>query len=205
MKALKPILSSSISQRGEDAIKLVEMVLDAHNIIIEVSESWDESAKAGNADSRLSKNSVLGLPIEYFISGDSSVMYVDAALKLCRLKKQTLFKSYRCDSPTHKRFMEMELQPLDQGMVKISHYLIRKEAFESPLYLKDVTRTAPKNGLMVRCSMCNQLKKPGTETWLPPEEFHASEDAPLSVIHTVCPACQVAIWEYRIARPESSN
>ncbi|BBP44143.1 hypothetical protein [Thiosulfativibrio zosterae] len=205
MKTLKPVLSSSISLRGDDAIKLVEMVLDANNMIIEVSDSWDASAKAGNADSRLSASAVIGQSIDHFISGDSSVMYLDSALKLCRLKKQTLFKPYRCDSPTHKRFMEMELQPLANGQVKISHYLIREEAFGSPLYLKDVTRTSSAKEVVVRCSMCNQLKKPGTDTWLPPEEFQASQDAPLNVIHSVCPACQVAIWEFRVGRPESSD
>lgn len=205
MTTPKTLLPSTTSQRSEDAVKLVELVLDVHNHIIEVSDSWDASAKAGNADSRLSASAVVGQPIDQFISGDSSLMYLESALKLCRLKKHTLFKTYRCDSPTHKRFMEMELQPLENGQVKISHYLIREEAFESPLYLKDVTRTACAQDLVVRCSMCNQLKKPGTQTWLPPEEFKASQEAPLNVIHSVCPACQVAIWSYRVGRPESSD
>lgn len=183
--------------RSKEAQHLVSLTVDEQDTIIDVSSSWDSVAKSGGAGESLFAKRILGQALADFIKSDNTTMYIATVIKLCRLQKKTLFREYRCDSPTHKRFMEMELQPLEEGFVKINHYLLREEPLETPLHLQDITpdllNTSP---ALLRCSMCNRLKKPGEAVWLPAEQFSATEEKPLRVIHTVCRDCLVAIWQF---------
>ena len=185
----------------EPPLETVVLEVDADNCIRQVSESWTQVARAGGAEIELATDRVLGKPLHQFITSDTTRMYVEASLKLCRLRQEVLFRPYRCDSPTHKRFMELQLTPLEQGAVEMKHFLLREEAFEQPLHLEEVTQQKNRSaGTCLRCSFCNRLKPLEQHEWMPPEELHQSYISPLKVIHTVCPDCKGQVWQPR-ARP----
>lgn len=180
---------------------MVSITVDRLDRIIAVSDTWEAVASIGGVGQALKTEQVLGKSLDSYICGDNAILYIDACLKLCRIRNQTLFRDYRCDSPTHKRFMQMEMVPLPQKAVEMNHFLIKEEPFESPVNIKDVSKlTSPiVRGVFqyVRCSMCNALKSVGSDQWIPPEELTSEQGALVNVIHSVCPACKVATWHPR--------
>ncbi|WP_127470172.1 hypothetical protein [Thiomicrorhabdus aquaedulcis] len=192
----------TIKRLDADSEQYLSLVVDAQNCIINVSNSWEPLAVQGGAGDSLQANKILGLPLKDFIQSDITWMAVETALKLCRLKRQPLSKPYRCDSPTHQRFMQMDLiplQPFSTGLVKMQHGLLKEEPFKKPLYIQDMTASQGKTSLphlILRCSFCNSLKNPKLGFWQTPEIFEHNQtiEQPLQVVHTVCPSCKEARW-----------
>lgn len=180
----------------------VALVVDKDDVIQSVSSSWLSIAEQGRAAESLVPEKVIGKPLVVFIRSDSTKMYIESCLKVCRLKQQVLYREYRCDSLTHQRFMELQLTPLDEGAVEMKHFLLREVPFAEPVTLKDVSDgqfgvgQTPRHQF-VRCSMCNSLKAVGSQQWIAPENFPQPLDVPTLVIHSVCPACLNKIWHKR--------
>lgn len=180
----------------------VSLIVDRHDVIESVSSSWTAVAEQGGAAESLLPDKVIDRPLAVFIRSDSTRMYIESCLKVCRLKQQVLFREYRCDSLTHQRFMELQLTPLDNLAVEMKHFLLREVPFAKPVRLKDVSdqpEGQPK-GLphrFVRCSMCNSLKAVGSHHWVAPENLSQPLAVPIPVIHSVCPACLNKIWQKR--------
>ncbi|WP_044413683.1 hypothetical protein [Thiomicrospira microaerophila] len=179
----------------------VALVIDQDDVIQSVSSAWEQVADKGGASESLQTEKVIGQPLSQFIRSDATRMYIEACLKVCRLKQQVMSREYRCDSPTHKRFMALQLTPLAEGAVEMRHFLLREEPFDYPVNLEDVTpseqTTEIKPYSYVRCSMCNSLKKVGTQDWTLPEHMGRQLMAKTKVIHSVCPVCQNKIWQKR--------
>lgn len=174
----------------------VVVVVNRFNKIISLSSNWTEVAAEGGAEQILATDKVIGKDLDSFISSDTTRMYIESCLKLCRLRKQTIFREYRCDSPTHKRFMELQLTPLDDGVVEMKHFLLREEPFDVPIDIQEVSQY-PTKAQYIRCSMCNRLKQTGTDEWVAPESLHMEFRRSLPVIHSVCPDCMNALWQNR--------
>ena len=174
-------------------------MVDANNCITSLSDTWSKTAKDGGAADDLAVHRVLGQPLRYFITSDTTRMYVEASLQLCRVRQEVLFRPYRCDSPTHKRFMELQLTPLPEKAVEMKHFLLREEPYTEPVYFQEISfkRRKPA-GTCLRCSFCNRLKPLEQETWMPPEEVNQSYVSPLQVIHTVCSDCKGQAWQPRM-------
>lgn len=158
-----------------------------------------EAAAEGGAAEALAPERVIGQPFERFIGSDTTRMYYAALLKLCRLKAHSISRDYRCDSPTHKRFMRMELHPLPKRRVETWHYLIKAEPFTHPVTPIDHTDPAARIGythstFSLRCSICNRLRLPEQSAWVEPETLSHHGPCHLKVIHTICPDCKATDW-----------
>lgn len=165
--------------------------VDADNRIVWVSPNWEELAEQGQAGQQLAEPKVLNQPLSQFVSDDETWRYYETCLNLCRKKQQVVIRPYRCDSPTHKRFMELQLSPLEKGWVEMKHFLIRSEAFEYAVNIQDVThQQATQSYQFTRCSLCNRLKAQNQKDWQSPESFGAQFVEPVKVIHSICPDCQ---------------
>lgn len=170
------------------------VTVNRRGVIEDLSTNWlaglDDNIKAD-----LDPGKLLGQPLSLFIRNDSTKMYVESCLQLCRVSQKVLVRTYRCDSPTHKRFMELELTPLPGGAVKMTHSLLGEEAF---IHRLDITEqpvnSSDKVTAIVRCSFCNKLRLMGETQWLEPENLVKSKPKNLSVIHSVCPACTQTSW-----------
>ncbi len=172
--------------------------VDKDNIITRLSSGWDQAAADGQAADSLAQNKVIGLPLRHFITSDTTRMYVESCLKLCRLRQQVLYRPYRCDSPTHKRFLELQLTPLAEQAVEMKHFLLKEEPFERPVSIEDITNAEiTPAGTYVRCSFCNRLKSMKNEHWTLPEQVALQPSQALRVIHSVCPDCKDAMWHKR--------
>lgn len=188
--------------------KTTSIVVDKNNFIVGLGDGWNEEAQKGKALQALAFDKVLEHRLSSFIKDDNTVMYIEACLSLCRVKKETLYRSYRCDSPTQKQFMELELVPLEQGKVQMNHYLLKTEDLERPFYVEDVTNKIDKKqkplkrNYVLRCSMCNSIKPPNQDEWIELTAYLKMPQAKTheQVIHTVCEKCKNKTWEVR--RPD---
>lgn len=184
--------------KPEQRRKMVALEIDADNYIRRLSETWAQVADEGDAAEQLAVDKVLGQPLRHFITSDTTRMQVEASLKLCRIRQQVLFRPYRCDTPTHMRFMELQLTPMAEHAVEMTHFLLRTEPFDTPVYLKEISHTRRKPaGACLRCSFCNRLKPLEQSEWVAPQTLNQSYQNPLKVIHTVCPECKEQTWQLR--------
>jgi hypothetical protein len=175
---------------------IITMTIDRHNIITDVGSAWVDVAAKGGASDTLAPQNVIGQPIENYLGGDVTQMYYDAVFKLCRLKNEVLTRAYRCDSPTHQRFMQLTLTPKADGSIEMLHETLKEIPFENSVNIvdmhKETTLRAP--AYTKRCNICNRLQYPNQTRWLAPEDL--SQNAPLhvKVIHTICPDCKAIDW-----------
>lgn len=184
----------------------VAVVVNRYDVIQSVSSSWQKIAEQGGAAESLALDKVIGRDLSVFISSDTTRMYIEACLKVCRIKQLILFREYRCDSFSHQRFMELQLTPLEDSAVEMKHFLLREIPFKTHVSLKDVSKEKPASGTpakfsFVRCSMCNSLKKVGEDQWVFPENLSQRLAEATPVIHSVCPSCLDKIWQQR-AKPD---
>ena len=178
--------------------------LDENNIISKVSETWDANMGHEDWSERASSKTIVGRPLLEFICDDTTRMYVTSILDLVRLVPQSLFRHYRCDSPDTKRFMKMTISPEENGLVRLTHELIRTEPLTktviftpaknyhknngySSLYLED----KEKGQVYIRCSLCNQLSKEGNNNWQDADKFPEFNllSTNISVSYGICPYC----------------
>jgi hypothetical protein len=158
-------------------------VIDADTRIVETGGDWDDFAAANDGAEALTPR-VLGRRLGEFVAGDAARMWLFALLDLARLTAEPVTRSYRCDSPMTKRFMEMTVTPESEGRLRLRHRLVREERMARPAPMVQ----SAAQGCVLRCSICNRLASDGG--WMEPDAPQAPRGAPLPVVHTVCEACR---------------
>lgn len=185
-------MSDSITteQLADTPCQIVSYWLDHDDRIVQVNPLWDQFALENGGEQRLLSSEIKGRRVFDFITGDQTRMYLEALLQHVRFLNRTLNRSYRCDSPTLKRFMSMSLTPAEQGLVKLDHTLLKSELFEKPVIYRH--EPDPEADALPRCSVCTRLliKK----NWLSPEDAEIlgliTPGIPLPVHYRICPACR---------------
>ena len=155
-------------------------VVDASNRVVEVDGDWDDTLSRNGGAAHALRSRVLGRPLESFLAGDATRMFVRASLDAVRLLGETRVLPYRCDSPTERQQFEMVISLQDSGHVKVAHRLLNREP--------RVRRQRPPVGSLVaawRCSQCLSVRAAGTPDWIGADV--AAPDGPLA--QDVCPAC----------------
>lgn len=165
-------------------------LLDAQDRLIDVSAEWDRAALAGQARNNVLRSAVIGQPLASFINGDIPRMMLDAALQATRLTGRTRCLPYRCDTPDRVRHMEMTLQPLEQGCVRVGHRLLSALPRQGALSFS--AAAADWKPSLWRCSLCLRLRPAGTLDWLLSEDQPAGQHR---VHYTVCPDCSRSLRE----------
>ena len=155
--------------------------------IIGVNSEWDRFALSNGGDDILS-HLIIGKPLFAFIMGDSTRMFVDNLLRRARIPHHDVCKSYRCDSPDLKRYMEMRIIPESPQVLRLEHTMLRQEATMPPVFYQyNPTIHHPYR----RCSVCNKVLyryiwNEGSDLIhsLPQPPAH-----PIDVVYHVCPHC----------------
>lgn len=165
-------------------------VVDNANLIVDVDDSWDEAAAAAEGGTGAMRHRVMGRPLEAFMLGDATKMFVRAALEAARVLGQTRVLPYRCDTPSEHRRFEMVISPLAGGHVKVEHRLILATpvAHRTRRSLPSVIQGQERVGW--RCSQCLKVRMLSTNVWLEVER------PPLGTLtQDVCPTCANGLFE----------
>ncbi len=168
--------------------------IDEKDVICQVSGPWDDFALENNG-SEACANFVVGKPIWNFIVGDTARMWMNAIIGLSRIKRESVERQYRCDSPSLKRYMMMRLQSEDSNIVRVEHELLFTELMDPPMNFK-YTGIPLSTGIL-RCSVCNKIQV--KEGWYEPDEavhkFNLVTDDFLSISYAVCEKCDSSVDE----------
>lgn len=162
--------------------------LDVGDVIVEVSPDWENFAQENGGDGIEAKK-VLGRNLLSFVHGDVTRMYVRSLVQSARMLRRPICRTYRCDSPDMRRFMEMRLTLESSGLLRWEHRTLRTEPLSRRIEFA-VGSAGRSRRIVVRCSICNRLKAPGG--WCEPDCYEAplpAVEATVPVIYGVCPDC----------------
>ena len=163
--------------------------IDAADRIIRVSPGWSAVALAGGAPG-LQDALVVGRALWDFVADPTTRQLYAALLERIRTGARPLAFSFRCDTPTERRLMEMKLTGLPGSGVAFEVRVIAVQSRPAVALLDDGT---PRRGMVRMCSWCKRLPVPSGE-WLEVEDavkvLDLLDSAPLPAItHGICPQC----------------
>lgn len=160
-----------------------------HNIVY-LSDEWQFFANENKARN-LNSQAVLNKPLSDFITGRESVHIYEMLINRVSQGQAEISFPFRCDSPERRRFMQMEIFPVDGELIGFKSCVLREE-YREPVGLLDVDIARSKEFVNI-CSWCKCVDI-GENKWLEVEEaiekleiFNLSSLPQLS--HGVCPSC----------------
>lgn len=173
----------------------VTYVLSPVSTIAAVSGAWDDFARANGAP-ELVGEAVIGTSIWAWVGGPDTRTVLGKLLDRAFAGAELRGIGYRCDSPELRRFMEVDASLEADGMLRLTHRLVRAEPREQPAEL--LARSSPRAADLIRmCSWCNAVYVENAG-WLEIEE--AARVSPLlsrvrqpSITHGVCDACMESL------------
>lgn len=136
--------------------------IDEEDRIVYISEKWHSFA-SDNMAGVLTSEYVLNKPVYDFVA-DSKVKHLYKMLiQRARNECVHLRLPFRCDSPDTRRYMAMEVFPLDKGLVAFKSCVLREEKREHiPLLDPDTSRS---DEIVTICSWCKRVRCPD-DNWL---------------------------------------
>ena len=158
--------------------------LSADWTIAQVSASWDAIAVANEGPKAIAEQ-VVGRPLREFVHGDTSWMWVETVLSVVHHLGRPKVRPYRCDTPTHRRFMTMTVEPWDTGL-QVTHRTDRTEPLAQPVDVRFANGAGAAD--LLRCSVCNRVQV--NAHWIEPDVYAQTFDlSTLHVQHVVCDDC----------------
>jgi PAS fold len=163
--------------------------IDSQQRIVFVNQAWTDFALSNEAP-RLIPENVLGTLIWKHIADSETRALYNAILDRVAKHSRTIRFPFRCDAPDRRRYMEMVVSPLPQG-IEFTSTLIREEP-RPPLPI--LSSVAPKGDDFIRmCGWCKKVALPG-DKWAEVEEavgvldLFTDQILP-SISHGICPDC----------------
>jgi len=171
--------------------------INENDIITNFSNNFPSFARNNDWQLGMEPEAVLGCSIFDFISGAETQHLYKVLFEHCRKGKHIGYIPFRCDSPTERRFLELNLRLLPDSHIDIITVLVKTEP-RSPVRILQ-THT-PRTEQFIRiCSMCKKVIV--DDEWLEIEEalirmkLFEQERLP-RLTHGLCKSCyETAISE----------
>ena len=126
-------------------------------VIESVTPEWLSFARENQAQ-HLSSDAVVGQPLLNFVTCHITRELYAVIIDRVRETRQAVVLPFRCDGPSVRRFMELDIRPDDGGRLRFAARTIREEQREAvPFFDPDVERT---EAFVTVCSWCKRV-------WLP--------------------------------------
>lgn len=132
----------------------ITYTVDATNRIVGILGPWDAFARANGAPG-LTLEKVLGTPLFDHIAGPGAEHLVGMLLARARTGRP-LSIHFRCDSPSLRRYMRLEMQSQPDDRVRCESIIEREEPRPTqPLFDASVARG---DGLVIVCGWCRKVR-----------------------------------------------
>lgn len=169
----------------------IEYEIDEQNHIAAVNRAWfDEALTAG--DARLEDEGVIGRDLWELIHDRTTRHLYETMINRARERAQPVGFCFRCDTPTQRRLLHMEVAPRESGHVVFEVKLVESQPREAVELLR--VGRAQSDALIRMCSWCKRVPLPGG-AWVEVEQaldamhlFEASGPLP-AITHGICPEC----------------
>lgn len=166
--------------------------IDDQDRIIFVNNDWLSFAMENGAP-HLTESAVTGKSIWDFITGwPVKHLYLLLINRVRRTPELKVTIPVRCDSPTLRRFMELDVSSPGQGIVEFKTRIVRLERRDRAVLSPRPPQTP--SGPLLMCSICSRVQTSNME-WLEIDEairryelFSGGNLAQLS--HGVCRSCK---------------
>jgi hypothetical protein len=133
--------------------------------------------------------SLIGTRLSDYICDRETRQFTNLLLKTTFDRKEIRTLSYRCDTPSRKRFWRMQMSPKDNVRLVVDHELIDEQPLPATITFKfDTGRERA-----VRCSFCNRVRPDGI--WLEPDVAFARgllcAESENLVNYAICASCRI--------------
>lgn len=166
--------------------------IEADDTLSWVNDAWLDFARQNHA-LHLTRETVLEQSLWDFITEATTQHFYKIIVGRVRNLRRVLELRYRCDSPAKRRYMRMEVRPLDQGRIQFCNWILREEIRPALELLASPAQTG--GSLVVMCSWCKKVQEPAALQWLETEEavnhlnlFQCT--VPPQITHGICPECE---------------
>jgi len=163
--------------------------VDGEDRIDQVSSEWLDFARENDAPD-LDSEAVIGQSIFQFVSNEETRHLYGMILDRVRSRGNEVVVPFRCDGPSVRRFMELEVSPGPEGHVRFQGRIVREEK-RQPVPLLDSSINRGDDFLKV-CSWCKRVQAEGE--WLEVElaverlELFSRQRLP-QLTHGICDEC----------------
>jgi len=168
--------------------------ISARNEVIKLSANW-VSLVEGSSVGELAPDQILGRSIWDFISGRGTRHIFEILFEKVRRRGELARFNFRCDSPDCRRFMSLEVHPLDAGSLRLVGRTLDSE-YRPTVRLLDEGTARTKDFLTV-CSWCKCVRLPRgdwVEVEVAVQELGLFQEAPLPTLtHGICSDCEKQI------------
>jgi hypothetical protein len=139
---------------------LCTYMLDADLRITAVDEGWCVFALANGTPELVPPKGPIGRSVLDGISDFSTAQLYRELFQHVQTTGRPLAVPFRCDSPTLRRFLELQIERRNEGGLRVRSVLIRTEPRESVRLLEPNRRFG--DGLLKMCSWCKTVEVDGT-------------------------------------------
>jgi len=163
--------------------------VDAAYRIVAVDARWSEFAVANDAPELASPSGYLGLSVLDCIADSTTAMLYERLFRQVRETRSPVAFPFRCDSPTRRRLLNMNIERFDGGL-RLETTVISIEV-RPPMAL--LGRLRDSNGVLLRvCGWCSCVDVDGR--WCEVEDAVRirrlfDHDLLPPVTHVMCPPC----------------
>ena len=138
--------------------RIFAYLVDANDRLVSVNSEWLSVAKENQAED-LRARTVVGQPLFRFVTDDETRLFYQMIIDRVRSKQRKIVIPFRCDGPTVRRFMELEISPGPEGQVQFEGRIVREETRE-PVSVFDSSVSRSDEYLVV-CSWCKRVDVSG--------------------------------------------
>ncbi len=163
--------------------------IDAEDGITAVNEGWLEFARQ-NGGALLMPPEIIGTVLWDWIADAQTRHVYRTLLQRVRASGSVVRFPFRCDSPTERRLLQMEIVPESEGAVMFRTHVVSSQARRA-LELLDIM-TVRSESLLKICGWCMRVQ--ANDSWVEIEDaisvlhlFEAPRFPTLS--HGMCPSC----------------
>lgn len=164
--------------------------IDGQDRIVHVNQAWLDFAQENQAP-ELTRSRVLSEKLGRFIADWETRHLYDIIYRRIRETGQTMKLPFRCDSPCHRRFLQLTIRLCGRGgELEFSGRMKRIERRAPVRFLQQDARR--QEVFIIICGWCKKIRT-GEDTWQEVEDAVPRHglfgcDSP-SLSHGICPEC----------------
>lgn len=165
--------------------------IDAADCFMEVGGAWSDFAEANEGD-QLAPEMVLGRSLWDYVGDLTTRQLYRTMLRHVRSDGLPVRFRFRCDAPSVRRLLAMEIAPVDSGHVRFTVTPVA-EAERPSVPLLEGEHKVTRGGKLLVCGWCQDVQLP-SHRWVRAEQAVAALGlfegvAVPKVSHGICPSC----------------